>query len=127
MHSAYASAEHLLDDGDAISVAAALLQVSEFQLFHIAYFLWFGTRIPDSKMEKFFCGYMFQNIVPFWVRNTARKVMGRASEGALDPREFNVEPPRKDPELKRQGMLYSALFVAIFLLILHLTLTFTPF
>ena len=48
--------------------AAALLQVSEFCLFQLAYRHWHGRDTTEQSIERHFVPYMFRSVVPFWVR-----------------------------------------------------------
>jgi hypothetical protein len=72
--------------------AAALLQVTEFRLFQIAYRYWHGRDTSDHAIERHFISYMFWSVVPFWVRQLCRRVLAAEAEGALNPRDFGVEP-----------------------------------
>ena len=72
---------------------AAMLQVTEFNLFRIAYRHWHGCNAPERSIEKFFVPYMFRSIVPYWVRQLCRHVLQADAEGILDPAEFGVTAP----------------------------------
>ncbi len=94
--------------------ASAELQITEFRLFELAYHRWFGEALSEQRMERFYAGYMFKAIAPFWVRHYCRDVIGRAKSGRLDPREFGVFPaPLSDSKFNR-GIRYSfVVFVVI--------------
>jgi len=70
--------------------AAALLSVGEFRVFEIAYKDWYGEDGEEKTLEKHFVGYMFNDIVPPWVRHFCKKVMDLDNEGTLNPEEFGV-------------------------------------
>ncbi len=72
---------------------AAMLQVTEFNLFRIAYRHWHGCDAPERSIEKFFVPYMFRSIVPYWVRQLCRHVLQADAEGILDPAEFGIAAP----------------------------------
>lgn len=76
---------HVLD-------TAALLQVTEFRLFEIAYRFWYGRDVSEQSIEKYFVHYMFRSVVPFWVRQLCRRVLEAQAKGTLDPTEFGVQP-----------------------------------
>ncbi len=78
------------DVRDVLDVAA-LLQVTEFHLFHIAYRYWHGRDASDGSIERLFVPYMFRSVVPFWVRQLCRRVLQAHAEGTLDPAEFGLE------------------------------------
>lgn len=71
--------------------AAALLQVSEFCLFQIAYRRWHGSDTSERLIEQHFVPYMFRSVVPFWVRQLCRRVLQASADGTLDPADFGVE------------------------------------
>lgn len=72
---------------------AALLQVTEFNLFRMAYCHWHGCDASERSIEKFFVPYMFRSIVPYWVRQLCRHVLQADAEGTLAPIEFGITPP----------------------------------
>jgi hypothetical protein len=70
--------------------AAALLSVGEFRVFEIAYEDWYGEAGEEKMIEKHFTGYMFNDIVPPWVRHFCKKVLKQDNEGTLDPADFGI-------------------------------------
>ncbi len=72
---------------------AALLQVTEFSLFRMAYRHWHGCDASERSIEQFFVPYMFRSIVPYWVRQLCRHVLQADAEGILDLAEFGVTAP----------------------------------
>jgi hypothetical protein len=48
--------------------AAGLLEVTEFELFPIAWCRWHGRTIADADLERYYLPYMFRSQVPLWVR-----------------------------------------------------------
>ena len=85
-----ADVRHVLD-------AAALLQVTEFCLFQMAYYQWHGRSTTERLIEQHFVSYMFWSVVPFWVRQFCRRVLAAEAAGALNPSEFGVERHAADP------------------------------
>lgn len=92
--------------------AAALLQVTEFELFHIAYRRWHGVDIGDDGIERYYLPYMFKKQVPSWVRHLAREVIHRADKDALDPRAFGVMPKPLTMDMYNRG-LRAFLWIAV--------------
>lgn len=90
--------------------AAALLQVTEFRLFHIAYRYWHGRDASDRSIEQFFVPYMFRSVVPFWVRQLCRQVLQAEAQGTLDPTQFGLEQRHEveDPYGRYLGALAVA-------------------
>ena len=76
--------------------AAALLQVSEFCLFQLAYRHWHGADTSERSIERHFVPYMFRSVVPFWVRQLCRRVLKASADGTLNPVDFGVAPSHVD-------------------------------
>ena len=94
--------------GDVADVleAAALLEVTEFELFRIAYRRWFGADIRDRELERFYLPYMFKSQVPPWVRQLTRSVIAEAEAEALDPRSYGVMPRPLSMDMYNRGLRY---------------------
>jgi hypothetical protein len=73
--------------------AAALLHVTEFHLFHIAYRFWHGRETDDPSIERYFVPYMFRSVVPFWVRQLCRQILQADARGTLDPAQYGIARP----------------------------------
>ncbi|MDH3452467.1 MAG: hypothetical protein OEN20_08600 [Gammaproteobacteria bacterium] len=79
-------------DIDNVLAAAAALDIAEVQLFREAYRKWFGDRIGEETLDRYFVAYMFAGVVPHWVRDYARQVLDNAARHRLDPVKFGVFP-----------------------------------
>ncbi len=102
------------DDGvRLVGAAAALLQMPDFRFFHLAYRRWYGEDATDAFIERAFVPYMYRRGVPFWARHLAREVVARDREGALDPRDYGVQPLPPDPATRRKGALFGAILVLL--------------
>jgi len=99
---------------NAIELASALLQISEYRFFQTAYTRWYGTAAPDAVMEDIFTDYMFFDTVPPWARHLARRVIEEHEEGLLNPAEYGVSPPSTTYEMRTRGEWY--LMVIFFLM-----------
>jgi hypothetical protein len=107
--------ERKMPDGVAdVLEAAALLEVTEFELFRIAYRRWFGAEIGDDGLERHYLPYMFKSRVPPWVRHLAREVIERADADELDPRAYGVRPRPLSMDMYNRG-LRSCLWIAVIL------------
>lgn len=115
------SEDPLPPDIETVLNAAAVLDVTEFQLFELAWADWYGRRGPVEQVEPFFVRYMFEQVVPNWVRQFARKVLKSSAEGSLDPDVFGVharlEPPNPLMRLLTVAVIVGATLVILFLLI----------
>jgi hypothetical protein len=98
----------------AVVTSAALLEVSEFRFFELAYDRWFGRPAGDGRIEPIFNDYIFRDAVPHWVRHLARQVLSLADRGELDRETFDLERPEMTAEMRTRGILYS---VAVFVLL----------
>lgn len=94
--------------GDVADVleAAALLEVTEFELFRIAYRRWHGRDIDDDGLERHYLPYMFKGQVPLWVRQLARQVIGEADVDRLDPKAYGVLPKPVTTDMYHRGLRY---------------------
>ena len=100
-------------DLEQVVSASKALQISEFRLFRLAYFQWYGRDIPESELEHIFSAYMFEDIVPHWVRHCGRQVTARFEQGVLDPGDFNIECPKATEVMKSAGYGYSFILTVI--------------
>ena len=75
-----------------VLAASAALQITEFRLFELAHERWFDEPAMTEKVEPVFIAYMFQDVVPHWVRHYSRAVLAAQRAGHLLPAEFGVNP-----------------------------------
>lgn len=101
--------ENMRPDVQAVLNTSALLEITEFEVFRIAYRDWFGRRVTDSTIEPFFTDYMFNDVVPAWVRHFTRLVAELAQEGQLDPKRFGINPQPLNTGMVARGLRYLAL------------------
>ena len=64
-----------VDDAQTILWCAEILQASEFEVFEMAYRAWYRDEPDIAHLERVFAGYMFDEVVPFWVRQFARTTL----------------------------------------------------
>ena len=94
--------------------ATALLEVTEFEFFRIAYRRWYGRAVDDDVLEKLYLPYMFHGQVPLWVRQLARDVIHKAEDEALDPSAFGVLPKPLSMDMYNRGLRYFLWIIVIF-------------
>ena len=99
--------------------AVALLDISEFRLFELAYQDWYGKPAKKMKLEGIFVRYMYCEEIPFWVRHYAREIMQQD-----DQLQDNRLPhaPRQNTATAaaiRRGLrvLLGLIFILVFLII----------
>ena len=111
--------DHILPDQRDILAASAVLEITEYHLFELAYARWFGESPTEAKLENYFVGYMFKVSVPLWVRQYCREVLKQEDAGKLNPMEFGVHPRPESAIMARRGIRY--IFVITFVVVaMHL-------
>lgn len=81
----------LPSDVSAVLDAAALLDTSEFNIFTIGYNKWFGENASIKTIENHYAAYMFNAVVPHWVRHFSRTIIQLSDTGSLNPNDFVEE------------------------------------
>lgn len=64
-----------VDDALLVLWSAEILQKTEFELFETAYRVWYREEPEVARLERIFADYMFEEVVPFWVRQFARTTL----------------------------------------------------
>ncbi len=108
--------------------AAALLEIKEYALFEKAYKDWSGHHAQRNVMEAHFSNYMFQGVIPVWVRRYCHKVVELERKGELDPRKLGIYKPQPSRRLILIGKWYAVGLLIMFLLVTYFSFrdTFTP-
>ncbi len=99
--------------------ASSLLSVGEFRVFEIAYESWYGEAGEEKMIEKHFTGYMFNDIVPPWVRHFCKSVLKRDREGTLEPAEYGIVPKAATTVQINKG-LEAMMWIIGFMIVLFL-------
>ena len=73
--------------------ASTTLDITEYNLFELAYLDWFGAEPAIHQVEPLFVNYMFNGIIPTWVRQFARKTLRSNSENAPNPTPARFQIP----------------------------------
>jgi hypothetical protein len=105
--------EHLAPDVDSVLTATALLDVTEWDFFNLAYDRWHGEPAAEGLMEPIFAAYMFNDVVPLWARHFARLVERLYRRGVLDRRALGVDRLPRIAQMVTRVMRYSVMIVAI--------------
>lgn len=64
-----------VDDALLVLWSAEILHKSEFEVFEMAFRAWYREDPDVSRLERIFAEYMFDEVVPFWVRQFARTTL----------------------------------------------------
>lgn len=103
--------ENLPPDVEEVLQATAELDITEYELFHLAYARWHGERAEEKVLEGHFVGYMFHGVVPPWVRHFARLVHSLNERGELDRVELGVRMLPRTRQMVRRGTRYGVAIV----------------
>ncbi len=105
--------ENLPPDVDSVLNATALLDVTEWDFFNLAYNRWYGEPVEEGAMEPIFAAYMFKDVVPVWARHFARLVERLYRRGVLDRQALGVERRPSSKRMAGRGMRYGILLVTV--------------
>jgi hypothetical protein len=105
--------ENLSPDVDSVLNATALLDVTEWDFFNLAYNRWYGEPVEEGAMEAIFAAYMFKDVVPVWARHFARLVERLYRRGVLDRQALGVERLQGSKQMASRGVRYSILIVTL--------------
>ncbi len=105
--------ENLPTDVQSVLNATALLDISEYQFFQLAYARWFGHAGSANRIESAFSGYMFQELVPAWVRYLARHVEDCAHRGCLDREDIGIDLLPHNQHMIHKGIRYTLVLVLV--------------
>ena len=105
--------QDLRPDIHSVLDAAAILDITEYELFRLAYQRWHGEQVDENALEAFFVAYMFNDVVPLWVRYFSRLVQRRSQLGTLDCKEFGVDLRLRTPQMVRRGIRYAVTLVTV--------------
>jgi len=111
------------DPTDLVTAAAGRLELSEIDLFRLAYRHWFGEEPDGRALERIFAAYMFRRAVPAWVRHYAREVLALRRIGPAEAGRLGLDRLPGPPPAPRHGRLVvaatGAVFLAFFVLLLE--------
>jgi hypothetical protein len=105
----------LAPDMQTLLEAVALLDISEFRLFELAYQKWYGQTARQALLEAAFVRYMFDEVIPCWVRHYARAVVnGHAGYPAQAP----PDPVTRAGIQRGLRVVLGLAFLLVFLIVL---------
>lgn len=73
-----------VDDAQAVLWSAEVLEKSEFEVFELAYQAWYRESPEVARLERIFADYMFDEVVPFWVRQFTRDTLEKSDAWRRD-------------------------------------------
>jgi hypothetical protein len=105
--------ENLAPDVDSVLNATALLDVTEWDFFNLAYSRWHGVPAKEGAMEPIFAAYMFKDVVPVWARHFARLVERLYRRGVLDRQALGVDRLPSSQQMVSRGVRYAVVVVSL--------------
>jgi len=109
--------DFLVDDEEKlIGFIAAVLQISEYELFRIAHFSWFNHPISEKRLDSLFKDYLASGGSPYWVNDFARKAHEKFKAGELNYKDYGIKRRVCDRRTRIKGWLITALLVILMLL-----------
>lgn len=113
------------DETKLVCFVSALLQISEYELFRIAYLQWFNRPIPENRLEALFKDYLAHGDPPYWVNDFARKAHEKFKAGELNYKDYGITRRVCDRRTRMKGWLITA-FLVIFMIIYSILITRYP-
>lgn len=107
--------------------AAAILEISEYELLALAYREWYGRAPCTDELGAVFGPYMFHGRTPFWAVALARQVIALHDAGQLAESRFaraGQPPPRLRDLLTAAAQ--SVLLLVVFGLIYYSAAGYQP-
>jgi hypothetical protein len=112
----------LLVDNEAklIGFAAGVLQISEYELFRIAYQVWFDHPISENRLDYLFKDYLANNDAPYWVNDFARKAHEKFKAGELNYKDYGIKRRVCDRRTKIKGWIIISFLLILMLIYSYL-------
>ena len=113
--------EALPEDIEDVLEISAIFKIREFDVFSLGYVWWFGRNSSSEVLESHFVRYMFNKIVPHWVRHYSRMVIALRLKGELDRETLGIDKlPDATPKSIRKGLRYTVIVFSILALLILL-------
>jgi len=104
------------DETKLIGFISAVLQISEYELFRIAYQNWFNRPIPEKRLDILFKDYLANNSTPYWVNDFVRKAHEDFKAGKLNYKDYGIKRRVCDRRSKIKGWLITFFLIILMLL-----------
>ena len=104
------------DETKLIGFISAVLQISEYELFRIAYQNWFNRPIPEKRLDTLFKDYLANNSTPYWVNDFVRKAYEDFKAGKLNYKDYGIRRRVCDRRSKIKGWLITFSLIILMLL-----------
>ena len=67
-------------DQQAMQQARAVLRVTEFRVFELAFYDWYGNKAAETLLDAAYMDYLIHDRVPHWVRHYVRATLRLCDE-----------------------------------------------
>ena len=104
------------DETKLIGFISAVLQISEYELFRIAYQNWFNRPIQEKRLDILFKDYLVDNSTPYWVNDFVRKAHEDFKAGKLNYKDYGIKRRVCDRRSKIKGWLITFSLIILMLL-----------
>ena len=101
------------DEAKLVGFAASVLQISEYELFRIAYQKWFDHSISENRLDALFKDYLASTTVPYWVNDFARKAHEKFKAGELNYKDYGIKRRVCDRRTKITGWIIITLLAIL--------------
>ena len=108
------------DETKLIGFISAILQISEYELFRIAYLKWFDYPISENRLDFIFKDYLVNSSAPYWVNDFARKAHEKFKAGELNYRDYGITRRVCDRRTRIKGWIITALLFILLVLYSYL-------
>lgn len=76
---------------EAVQFTAQFLEVSEYEVFQLAYNDWYGQRMNSSIMDYRFENYLDEDVVPFWVWIFTKGFIQKYEKDQVVPADYGIQ------------------------------------
>ena len=101
------------DETKLIGFIAAVLQISEYELFRIAYRNWFNHPITENRLDFLFKEYLADGAVPYWVNDFTRKAHEKFKAGELNYKDYGITRRVCDRRTRIKGWIITIFLVLL--------------
>ena len=115
------------DEAKLIGFIAGVLQISEYELFRIAYLSWFDHPISDNRLDSLFKDYLATNDAPYWVNDFSRKVHEKFKAGELNYKDYGIKRRVCDRRTKITGWVIIAFLAILITIYSYLIVQYPPY
>ena len=106
--------ESLPGDIEDVLEISAILEIREYDIFELAYRWWFNAPPKSEILESHFARYMFNKVVPPWVRQYNRMIFTLRDRGELNKEALGIALlPDATPRQIRAGVRYSVMLACV--------------